>query len=172
MDKLAERSTQPLTRPWQAGREDSAGDNETCSRPPIDLRGSPAVCASLKGAQRIVKFVGRSRNSEMNELSPQGGSEGYGACDGEAAVWRNYDSRGHRRPGMFPAPGMRGKYGAFRYNEGAAQPGPFCLATAQISPVWRPLSFTNRNGIVPPLLLAIQARGGGRSKGGERPAAL
>ena len=32
-----------MTRLWQAGREDSAGGNETCSRPPIDLRGSPAV---------------------------------------------------------------------------------------------------------------------------------
>ena len=84
----------------------------------------------------------------------------------------SYDSRGHRRPGMFPAPGMRGKYGVFRYNEGAAQPGPLCLATAQISPVWRPLSFTDWNGIVPPLLLAIQARGGGRSKGGGPFAAL
>ena len=41
MDKLAERSTQPLTRCWQTGREDSAEDNETCSRPPTDLRGSP-----------------------------------------------------------------------------------------------------------------------------------
>ena len=40
MDKLAERSTQPLTRCWQTGREDSAEDNETCSRPPTDLRGS------------------------------------------------------------------------------------------------------------------------------------
>jgi RNA polymerase sigma-70 factor (ECF subfamily) len=32
----------------QAGRDDSAGDNETCSRPPTDLRGSPAVRASHK----------------------------------------------------------------------------------------------------------------------------
>ena len=28
------------------GRDDSAADNETCSRPPTDLRGNPAVCAS------------------------------------------------------------------------------------------------------------------------------
>lgn len=30
----------------QIGRDDSAADNETCSRPPTDLRGNPAVCAS------------------------------------------------------------------------------------------------------------------------------
>ena len=39
---------EPLTRLWQAGRDDSAGDNETCSRPPTDLRGSPAAHASHK----------------------------------------------------------------------------------------------------------------------------
>ena len=27
------------------GRDDSAGDNETCSRPPTDLRGNPGICA-------------------------------------------------------------------------------------------------------------------------------
>lgn len=47
-----ERSTRPLTRLWQAGREDSAGDNETCSRPPTDLRGSPAVRASPPTGRR------------------------------------------------------------------------------------------------------------------------
>ena len=31
----------PLTWCWHTGRDDSAGDNETCSRPPTDLRGSP-----------------------------------------------------------------------------------------------------------------------------------
>lgn len=50
--KRTERSTRPLTRLWQAGREDSAGDNETCSRPPTDLRGSPAVRASPPTGQR------------------------------------------------------------------------------------------------------------------------
>lgn len=31
----------------QSGRDDSAGDNETCSRPPTDLRRSPVIYASL-----------------------------------------------------------------------------------------------------------------------------
>ncbi|NBH36267.1 hypothetical protein D3Z58_22760 [Clostridiaceae bacterium] len=35
-----------MTRTWQTGRDDSAGDNETCSRPPIDLRGSFAILRS------------------------------------------------------------------------------------------------------------------------------
>ena len=45
--KLSERSPQLQTRLWQIRREDSAGDNETCSRSPTDLRGSPGVFASL-----------------------------------------------------------------------------------------------------------------------------
>lgn len=40
MNKLAERSTLTLTRSRQAGRGDSAEDNETCSRPSTDLRES------------------------------------------------------------------------------------------------------------------------------------
>ncbi|RKJ47386.1 hypothetical protein D7X25_22545 [bacterium 1XD42-8] len=35
-----------MTRTWKTGRDDSAGDNETCSRPPIDLRGSFAILRS------------------------------------------------------------------------------------------------------------------------------
>ena len=77
MDKLAERSTQPLTRCWQTGREDSAEDNETCSRPPTDLRGSP--CGMRQ---------------------PSTGSGTVGLC-----------SRSHRRSGILPVLGMRGKYG-------------------------------------------------------------
>ncbi len=77
MDKLAERSTQPLTRCWQTGREDSAEDNETCSRPPTDLRGSP--CGMRQ---------------------PSTGSGTVGLC-----------SRSHRRSGILPVSGMRGKYG-------------------------------------------------------------
>lgn len=49
---------------------------------------------------------------------------------------------------------------------GAPAPGPFCLATTQISPAGRLPVFTDRNGIAPPPLLASVARGGGRSKGG------
>ena len=45
--KLSERSTQFQTRLWQTGRDDSTADNETCSRAPTDLRGSPGVYASL-----------------------------------------------------------------------------------------------------------------------------
>ena len=77
MDKLAERSTQPLTRCWQTGREDSAEDNETCSRPPTDLRGS-----------------------SCGMRQPSTGSGAVGLC-----------SRSHRRSGILPVPGMRGKYG-------------------------------------------------------------
>ena len=76
-DELAERSTQPLTRCWQTGREDSAEDNETCSRPPTDLRGS-----------------------SCGMRQPSTGSGAVGLC-----------SRSHRRSGILPVPGMRGKYG-------------------------------------------------------------
>ena len=51
--------------------------NETCSRPPTDLRGSP--CGMRQ---------------------PSTGSGTVGLC-----------SRSHRRSGILPVPGMRGKYG-------------------------------------------------------------
>ncbi|RKJ47559.1 hypothetical protein D7Y05_16450 [bacterium 1XD42-54] len=41
-----------MTWLWQAGRDDSAGDNETCSRPPIDLRGSFAILRSYDSRSR------------------------------------------------------------------------------------------------------------------------
>ena len=51
MDKLSERSAQALDPARQTGRDDSAGDNDTFSRPPIDLGGtlrySPALQAAI-----------------------------------------------------------------------------------------------------------------------------
>lgn len=35
------------------------------------------------GPRKAVRLCGERRSSEMSELSPQGGSEGYGACDDE-----------------------------------------------------------------------------------------
>ena len=43
MDKLSERWTEALDPDWQSGRDDSAGANDTFSRPPTDLRGNPAA---------------------------------------------------------------------------------------------------------------------------------
>ena len=45
--ELSERSPQPQTHPGPVGRDDSAEDNETCSRPSMDLRRSPGVYAGL-----------------------------------------------------------------------------------------------------------------------------
>ena len=101
MDKLAERSTQPLTRCWQTGREDSAEDNETCSRPPTDLRGSPC------GMRRPL-WAKRHRGAMQPKPS---------------AVWNT--------PRAGDAWQIRRTYMAIR---DAAPPGPFCLATGQISP--------------------------------------
>ena len=132
MDKLAERSTQPLTRCWQTGREDSAEDNETCSRPPTDLRGSP--CGMRQ---------------------PFTGSGAVGLC-----------SRSHRRSGILPVPGMRGKYGTQRsYREPSnraflsyRQPKPFRRGGSLFCGLkWK---------TTVPLLLVIVARGGARSKDG------
>lgn len=132
MDKLAERSTQPLTRCWQTGREDSAEDNETCSRPPTDLRGSP--CGMRQ---------------------PFTGSGAVGLC-----------SRSHRRSGILPVPGMRGKYGTQRsYREPSnraflsyGQPKPFRRGGSLFCGLkWK---------TTVPLLLVIVARGGARSKDG------
>ena len=36
-----------------------------------------------------------------------------------------YDSRSHRRSGMFPAPGMRGKYGVLTNKPGGRPSGAF-----------------------------------------------
>ena len=102
MDKLAERSTQPLTRCWQTGREDSAEDNETCSRPPTDLRGS-----------------------SCGMRQPSTGSGAVGLC-----------SRSHRRSGILPVPGMRGKYGTQQIAS-TRQTGGSLRA---ISPCYRPAS--------------------------------
>lgn len=74
-----------------------------------------------------------------------------------------YDSRSHRRPEMFPAPGMRGKYGADIAIKGAAPSGAFLSCDRPNFPG----SAAPAYGIaVPPPLLVILARGGGRSRGG------
>lgn len=101
MDKLAERSTQPLTRCWQTGREDSAEDNETCSRPPTDLRGSSCGMRRPLWAKRY-----------RGAMQPK-----------PSAVWNT--------PRAGDAWQIRRTYMAIRE---AAPPGPFCLATGQISP--------------------------------------
>ena len=44
--KQAARAIYAASNPVRhTGRDDSAGDNETCSRPPTDLRGNPGICA-------------------------------------------------------------------------------------------------------------------------------
>ena len=49
--KKAVRATTAASDPmWHFGRDDSAGNNETCSRAPTDLRGSPEMLASLTGS--------------------------------------------------------------------------------------------------------------------------
>ena len=101
MDKLAERSTQPLTRCWQTGREDSAEDNETCSRPPTDLWGSSCGMRRPLWAKRY-----------RGAMQPK-----------PSAVWNT--------PRAGDAWQIRRTYMAIRE---AAPPGPFCLATGQISP--------------------------------------
>ena len=45
--KLSERPPQASDPFRHFGRDDSAGDNETCSRPSTDLRRSPGVLAGL-----------------------------------------------------------------------------------------------------------------------------
>ena len=70
-----------------------------------------------------------------------------------------YDSRSHRRPEMFPAPGMRGKYGADIAIKGAALSGAFLSCD-------RPNFPGSAAPALSPPLLVILARGGGRSKGG------
>jgi len=44
--KLSERPPQAPDPTRQIGRDDSAADNDTCSRPSTDLRRSPGVFAS------------------------------------------------------------------------------------------------------------------------------
>ncbi len=44
---LSERSTHPLIRLWQAGRDDGADHNGTFSRPLTDLKGSPCGVRQL-----------------------------------------------------------------------------------------------------------------------------
>ncbi|RJV94010.1 hypothetical protein DWW15_16990 [Subdoligranulum sp. AF14-43] len=56
--------------------------------------------------------------------------------------------------------------------KGAAPAGAFCLATAQISPAGGPRPLQIEMEYSPLLLLAILARGGGRSKGGGFSAAF
>lgn len=50
-DKPSERSTVSYIPLWQAGRDDSTADNETCSRPPTDLRGNPAAHVTHDAAE-------------------------------------------------------------------------------------------------------------------------
>ena len=76
-----------------------------------------------------------------------------------AAVQRSYDSRSHRRPEMFPAPGMRGKYGADIAIKGAAPSGASLSCD-------RPNFPGSAAPALSPPLLVILDRGGGRSKGG------
>ena len=45
--KLSERPPQASDPIRHFGRDDSAGDNETCSRPSTDLRRSPGVLAGF-----------------------------------------------------------------------------------------------------------------------------
>jgi hypothetical protein len=49
-NKLSERSTQALDPVRHTGRDDSAGDNETFSRPPIDLGGALWYTPALQAA--------------------------------------------------------------------------------------------------------------------------
>lgn len=87
-----------------------------------------------------------------------------------AAVRRSYDSRSHRRPEIFPAPGMRGKYGA-EHNallRGRPARGFSVLQQLKLSRLGGPILLGIRNGIPSPLRpLVIVARGGARSKGGK-----
>ena len=69
-----ERSTRTFDPP--VADDGSAGDNETCSRPPTDLRGSPAVRASHKRVPN---------GSLIRWEEPEQRNERYGACDGAAA---------------------------------------------------------------------------------------
>jgi hypothetical protein len=50
MKRLSERPPQASDPIRHFGRDDSAGNNETCSRAPTDLRGSPEMLASLTGS--------------------------------------------------------------------------------------------------------------------------
>ncbi len=50
MDKLSERSAQASDPVWQIGRDNSAGDNETFSRPPKDLGGTLRYSPALQAA--------------------------------------------------------------------------------------------------------------------------
>ena len=45
--RLSERSTHPLIRLWQAGRDDGADHNGTFSRPLTDWKGSPCGVRKL-----------------------------------------------------------------------------------------------------------------------------
>ena len=47
MKRLSERPPQASDPIRHFGRDDSAGNNETCSRPSTDLRRSPGVFADL-----------------------------------------------------------------------------------------------------------------------------
>ncbi len=132
MDKLAERSTQPLTRCWQTGREDSAEDNETCSRPPTDLRGSP--CGMRQ---------------------PSTGSGAVGLC-----------SRSHRRSGILPVPGMRGKYGTQQSYREPSNRVFLSYDSPNHSGAAAPSFCGLKRKTTVPLLLVIVARGGARSKDG------
>ena len=67
-------------------------------------------------------FGGESRSSGMSELSPPGGSEGYGACDDEGAApcgrprahsVRPYGNTHHRRARPLGAPRADGDIGPY-----------------------------------------------------------
>ena len=75
-------------------------------------------------------FGGERRSSEMSELSPPGGSEGYGACDDEGAAPCG-------RPQAFPPQGGRWPAGP---DEGAMRGA---------SPPWAPSSVSLRSTASP-----------------------
>ena len=50
MKRLSERPPQASDPIRHFGRDDSAGNNETCSRPSTDLRRSPGVFASFSNS--------------------------------------------------------------------------------------------------------------------------
>ena len=82
---------------------------------------------------------GESRSSEMNELSPPGGSEGYEACDDEgAASWTHRKPSPHRGEGG-PQGRMRGRM------RGASPPwAPSSVSLRSTASPWKGEAFLRR----------------------------
>ena len=96
----------------QIGRDDSAADNETCSRPPTDLRGNPAVCASpLRQRYRGV-MTALPRAACIMPTIRGAWQIGWIFSNGQAERLRRYSPLCYVAPILPAQPPLKGRYHA------------------------------------------------------------